>query len=553
MNRHIIGWSIFFILCITFLAFIPVSAQDDTEPEKPKSLVTAVLEIIFGKDVTEVPEDAPQEVVDAINALSGTPIPVRTSEFDDDADYIFSKDLPQISYEAYGLKTPNKDNVNTFLAALSNEPSRTWAKRCLYYEKVLKSKGHNVNHYLLCGWVWLEGMLNPYAVNCKDNTNVALKQGASEYCSNSADRPGDKNGLLQLSGYQAFDQAVNNNYRKYYNECYGDKPLSEVLTKVYSESAQSPNDFWSYPKQSGKGLIAEFGGEDGLNVDENVIASSKQMMLDRRSQYYTALLGKDDCVRVGLNISATGRLPQDIGKASWWKGWYISHEQELADKVGALVEFDKQILANQEAINATDSASTDTGVEIPTTAGPPAQGCPTKEENIISPGSDFKLLNRRDKCVKPTMIVIHWTVGWIPPSATYNVLNDRGLSCQYGTGHNSSGNLQQIQMLYMFDDVVERAACVKRYGNTINFEISGDSFDQVYKNPSHKNYANLMGSDGNGGTTKKALDTVCWLMKKYSIPASQIYGHLELNPEDKKDPGAAYITYFREQVALKCK
>lgn len=170
-------------------------------------------------------------------------------------------------------------------------------------------------------------------------------------------------------------------------------------------------------------------------------------------------------------------------------------------------------------------------------------------EKIRVPNSRYLRLKQRLGCVKPNMVVIHWTYGWITPETTYQVLNKRGLSCQIASNDHS-----QLQLLDMYETVIDKGWCVKRHRNGINIEISGDSYDQILaKSPQSyrgKTYADYY--DRLMDSTDIALDTTCWALEQYDIPKNQVWGHLELNPEDKTDPGAEYIQYFRQRVREEC-
>lgn len=520
------------------------------EEEPRDNIIDKILRALFGQDANDIPPDVelPPEVIEIINGLSGTPVATQSGEFDNDSEFVYDGELPNLNLDEYALTTPDQSDVQTYLTTLRKQPWRGWASKCLYYEKMLRDKGVNLKPYLLCGWTWFDAGLNPYAVNCKDNGDKTKRQSPSFFCKNEIGE-GDKNKLLQIGGFQAYDQASANNYTKYYQLCHGDKPLSEVVSRVFYDSDQQSNSNYSYPKQlgvtvGGYSLVKDFVGQ--LNsVDSSVIATSvNKMTSDPRSHFFTSLLGKDDCMRVGLNVSATNSIPAAIRAAEpilddpskkHWAKYVVRRKKEFSAMVVALAEFDKE---NKES---GGSSGSDTSVTPPPSGGSTSQGCPAASENITAPETSMKLLTRRDKCIQPTMVVIHWTVGWISPDTTMGVLNSRGLSCQFATGTG-----RQLQGLYMFDNLVERAACVKRYGNTISIEISGDSFDSVYNNTNHPKYNELKTS------TAIAVRTTCWALKQYKIPNNQVYGHLELNPEDKSDPGKVYIDYFRKEVNKLC-
>jgi N-acetyl-anhydromuramyl-L-alanine amidase AmpD len=205
----------------------------------------------------------------------------------------------------------------------------------------------------------------------------------------------------------------------------------------------------------------------------------------------------------------------------------------LSNMIAALYLFD----TNSSSLTAN---STGPGT---TNQAPQKSGCPAGTESILAPDATFKHINWSDICIKPSMIVIHYSDFWGDANATLNVLDQRQLGCQFATDDG-----KQLQALYMYKDKVERAACVQDYNNfSINNEITGTNFDAIYKDPGNPKYATLMKE------TDKAIKSTCWQMKQYNIGVDQVYGHLELNPGRKVDPGKEYINYFRNRLRKECK
>ncbi len=548
-----------FVFCsLLFVSSYSVIAQEE---QQNKNLLQRIIEVLFGGGGGQtIPEDAdiPPDVRQQINEALGTPFPTNP----DEEDIIPEGDLPNLDLAEYSLPEPDNSAVQGYLNALSNSTFRSYAEKCLYYEKFLAGKGvSGIKPYLLCGWTWLDAGLNPFAVNCKDNADPVKKKSVAYFCKNEMNAAqGDANNLYQIGGYQAYDQVASNNFRKFFQLCHAGKSLPDVLKKVYNDSNNQSTPYYSYPKQTtttvgGYSLVSQYY-KDVNSVDESIIAESKgRLTSDPKSYFFTSLLGKDDCMRVGLNISATTTLPQDFEfarsimdddtKRHWAKS-YIRRgdDKRLAAMIKALAIFDQQ----------QQGGDTDTNEDqVPAGDRPPPQrqsgaGCPLASQYILAPGSQLKMLKAQNKCITPTMVVIHWSVGWINPETTLSVLNDRKLSCQFAIG---KGRI--LQMQYLFSSSVERAECVAGYGNTISIEISGDSFDSIYKNPSHPHYKELMGADGKGGSTKQALNITCWALKQYNLPYSQVYAHWDLNPTNKTDPGREYFAYFHNRLKQECR
>jgi hypothetical protein len=174
-----------------------------------------------------------------------------------------------------------------------------------------------------------------------------------------------------------------------------------------------------------------------------------------------------------------------------------------------------------------------------------AQGC--RGQAIRVPNTTYEPLNMNLGCAKPTMMVIHWSGGWSSAQATYNVLRNRGLSCEFATDQNQ--NLQ-MQNFFTSPDQDEVSACVFGYNtSSVNIEITGAYFDDILSGA--ENIARAGRYEQLIRETEKAVDLTCWAMQKYNIPKGQIFGHYQLN-SGKSDPGREYLQFFKDQVAKKC-
>ncbi len=182
---------------------------------------------------------------------------------------------------------------------------------------------------------------------------------------------------------------------------------------------------------------------------------------------------------------------------------------------------------------------------LPICQSPIGDNCPDDSQAIRIPNSDFQLLDYRGGCIKPTMIVIHWSAAWTDVYATFNTLNQRELACQLATDQNIT-----LQTQNFYKDQAQRGACVgtengKAYNDfALNNEITGSYFDEVFDSPNNPNFPALQKS------TKKALATTCFMMKQYNIPVTQIFGHFQLN-DGNSDPGEQYLNDFIGQIQEK--
>jgi hypothetical protein len=167
------------------------------------------------------------------------------------------------------------------------------------------------------------------------------------------------------------------------------------------------------------------------------------------------------------------------------------------------------------------------------TIGSPPQGpivdCPDSGAEIMVSAGGYpvqKILLTRGRpggCIVPTMIIIHWSGGWSNNDVTRQVLENRNRSCHIGTDQN--GSVQQ--WMQHWEKKAEFGWCAGPNGNPygVNNEMVGAWFDT---NPPPD------------AEFKSAVNSTCWYMRQYNIPASQIYGHYELQA-GKSDPGKDFL------------
>ncbi|MCX7996197.1 MAG: hypothetical protein N2691_00350 [Patescibacteria group bacterium] len=395
MNKQVGGalaalaLTVFLLLGNRVLAQTPVPPTPN--PTEFKTLFQAILETLFGKSSSDVPQELENEMPSRLrnalrDALSGTPFPsdVPLEEWmtEDETgpnnsavvldNAILENYTPgDESLATYGLtdsrlKQPSEAIVQGLYEQLLRNPLRSWARDCLIYEKALKGKISDIRPYLSCAWVWFEGALDPNAVNCKDNSSRELRQSVAEPCSAANDRPGDQNSMLQVGGYQAFDQAVYGHYAKYFPLCHAESNFNRVLSRAFTNSSSSVNPFWSYGNQAGKKLVAKFKDEVD-SVPFSVIARNKSQMdllgeggeplspaereAEERTQFFTLLLGKDPCMRVALNASAVASLPNDIKRrletGRGWAKYVVENVDRLSGMLLALRKFDREVVVNE--------------------------------------------------------------------------------------------------------------------------------------------------------------------------------------------------------------
>jgi len=194
--------------------------------------------------------------------------------------------------------------------------------------------------------------------------------------------------------------------------------------------------------------------------------------------------------------------------------------------------------------------------KIPPTTGPPSKCSGT----IVSFGIQKKLLNfgdgRPGTCFKPKWIVMHITAGSETTALQlFNYFNSgsdgRGVGTQFAIGKQGD----DLQMTQSFTNKFETAYGVANYNNgAISIELTQLTIFSSKSQVPPKQYA-------------EAIRLVKALMKQYNIPVgpygytwkapsnsnvnppSGVYGHYQLNPDDRTDPGEGFMRDFRIDIA----
>lgn len=208
-----------------------------------------------------------------------------------------------------------------------------------------------------------------------------------------------------------------------------------------------------------------------------------------------------------------------------------------------------------------DTSDTGTPPSQPTQPGNPGEPQPTNplepqpspapepprigqcgQDRASVPQTTYRPGTVRSSCANPTRVIIHWSGAWNSAEATLNTLNSRGLSCQLATD-----STHTLQMLDFFQSKAELGFCAKDFNDgSLHIEITGAYFDEVIDNPSHSRYRALIDA------SNKAVAHTCWMLNKYNIDKSQVYGHFQLPPGRKPDPGQKYLNYFKNRVQQEC-
>ncbi len=163
---------------------------------------------------------------------------------------------------------------------------------------------------------------------------------------------------------------------------------------------------------------------------------------------------------------------------------------------------------------------------------------------------------RPGKCIEPRMIVIHTTTESDDYDSNYwyeyfaSGAKNRGVGTQFVIDQNG----KVLQMMELLEDRVEAGRHVKNYNDeAIGIElVDEDVFSAKSEVPTAQYEA--------------ALKLVRELMSQYNIPLGDVeadwqaasnsyvnsspgvYGHYQLNPVDRADPGENFFAQFREDL-----
>lgn len=187
--------------------------------------------------------------------------------------------------------------------------------------------------------------------------------------------------------------------------------------------------------------------------------------------------------------------------------------------------------------------------------------CPDPASRIAVPNTQYMKLDQSLGCMRPTMIVIHWSAAWTTAEATFNTLNKYKTDaktgqtyrngCQFATDEN-----HQLQLQDFWNDQVIWGYCVGGAENaiSINDEITGSYFDRLFDQ-----YGEIIDSTYGRRLaleTNRSLATTCWAMKQYNIPISRVIGHIESpwgQTSGKIDPSIKYMEYYRRRLSQECR
>lgn len=356
-----------FVITISFTIVNDVMAQ---ESESEKSTVVKILEILFGNTPDTTPTPIPKPLCRPL-ASSGD----STGGGDDIyTDFSGTVDT-SFNYADYGLPQPQEAGTESLFQSIgSNTNMAFWARRLLNSEKALIAKGVRVKPYLTTAWMWFEGGITPYSINCNDN-RAGFSSEVSFFCS-------VRN--FQVAGYQAATRR--NDYVNIFNKCYGSgTAVSSVLKNVVNNSSYVGTAKWSYkdPGQQGKGLMQYMSSVNSATI-ANISPNSS--FSDQKTQFLTLMLGKDPCMAIGLNSYAVS--DSDLVRALKGNGYgYIKapQKQRIANMIAALKKFDGRNIGTATSPTARVSGSP---APSSSTSVTPASGTPASSTAAPTNGID---------------------------------------------------------------------------------------------------------------------------------------------------------------------
>ncbi len=191
----------------------------------------------------------------------------------------------------------------------------------------------------------------------------------------------------------------------------------------------------------------------------------------------------------------------------------------------------------------------------PVSFGVPKKFLPLPNENPICLQTVTTTCGRPGTCASnPSKIVLHTTSGDLDAEGTYqyfaNGSDNRGVGAHFIIGKDG----QALQIVETLDQKVEVAWAVAGYSDHISIEIVQNG---VYNNKTEVPLAQY----------QAIIKLVKDLMKQYNIPVGNleynwqapsdaptsqatpgVYGHYQLNPQSRADPGAGFLRDIRQDL-----
>lgn len=305
---------------------------------------------VFDQSVNQDLEESP--ILENINcgpfgSSSGGSVGVKISQ--NEVEQIISKyNLPAPEAETKG----NVTGYNDLVKQIQENPDAAWAVQALLNgEKTWKATGGHMIEYLNTAWMWMENgqdmVPDPYQINCGES---AENSAPSVLCTTQN---------WQVAGYQAGDKAVLNQYTEVFNKLYPnytDDDLRNLLKEVLQNSDKAFLDKWNYNDSSQQtDLVSEFKDQIDSATTADIATNLDNLLGNRRTQFFTILLGKDPNMVAALNSYAVtdddiGAMLQNPRSLGWSNDCGTAHEfycspdlrPRISNMIMALYMFDGQ-------------------------------------------------------------------------------------------------------------------------------------------------------------------------------------------------------------------
>lgn len=267
-------------------------------------------------------------------------------QFESIHDRVTSESIP---FQSYGLPSPDESTAESIKEDIEESENLRWAAdQFLAYEKILDEDYHlRVIPYMTTAWVWIEGGLSPYGINCNDN-RAGYKSEVSFFCNQNN---------FQIAGYQAATRK--NDYVAIYHKCHGrDANVNDTLQCVVNNSSRAQKDQWSYmsSNQQNQGIMKSYFDSIERATISNISPNSD--FFDEKTQLLTLMLGKDPCMVIGLNSFAVsqGDLVRALQNPCAYGYFCAPLKKRMSNMMRALQLYDKD---NPPNLNRASNDSRD--------------------------------------------------------------------------------------------------------------------------------------------------------------------------------------------------
>jgi len=459
----------------------------------------------------------------------------------------------QARFESYGFPAPEDPNP----IVLDGEALERW-KTYVLPHAIKAANVTGVDIGVIGMWPFLEGGFVPFD-NCDsehrvssdgdDNHNTECFLWGDYWQIGLANHP--------AYTYQFVESAFDTMYRD-----HSDEIVQEVGQRVIDESPTRAGVQYTY--------VSEFP----TVPLSTIVDRSAPAIADHEMRNLLSILMKDDAI--GMYLIARHfkeNIGLDSGMAAQMEGWDSTYynRQKIINYIKAI--YDASQSASSPSPEASPQASEDESV---LQAADDVCGEEIDFSRFDFPnGFEKKLLTLHGDCVIPQTIVMHTTAGSTTADATYDYFESgggrsRGVGSHFSIGQDG----KVIQMTRMYKDKVDWVQTVGDFKPHISIEMGSSEEAPVYESRSE------MSPD----QYRAAKTLVKALASTYNIPLGNlewdcseplsqfqiqngvtklypdlkdctgfytqkgIYGHYQMSPSIRTDPGKGWMRDFREEL-----